>query len=103
MATFDTDSKLVEGYQYGFSTDVETDEMPKGLNEDIEIGPGTSRTDVITAIWQVRKREIFLFELLERFSRQHNIRDLYPAFIIQFYKMIPVKIIPRKKNISYGF
>ena len=35
MATFDTDSKLVEGYQYGFSTDVETDEMPKGLNEDI--------------------------------------------------------------------
>ena len=35
MATFDTDSKLVEGYQYGFSTDVETDEMPKGLNEEI--------------------------------------------------------------------
>ncbi len=49
----------------------------QGLNEDIEINPGTSRTDVITAIWQVRKREIFLFELLERFSRQHNIRDLY--------------------------
>ncbi|HMP74828.1 MAG TPA: Fe-S cluster assembly protein SufB [Kiritimatiellia bacterium] len=31
----ETDSKLVREYQYGFVTDVLTDELPKGLNEDI--------------------------------------------------------------------
>ena len=31
----ETDSKLVREYQYGFVTDVPTDELPKGLNEDI--------------------------------------------------------------------
>jgi len=35
MATFDTDSKLVEDYKYGFSTEIETDVIAKGLNEDI--------------------------------------------------------------------
>jgi two-component sensor histidine kinase/N-acetylglutamate synthase-like GNAT family acetyltransferase len=49
----------------------------QGLQEDIEISDTSDRTDVITAIWRVRKKEIFIFELLERFSRLHNIRDLY--------------------------
>ncbi|MCS6771259.1 MAG: Fe-S cluster assembly protein SufB [Kiritimatiellae bacterium] len=31
----ETDSKLVQEYQYGFVTDIPTDELPKGLNEDI--------------------------------------------------------------------
>ena len=34
MPTFDTDSKLIQEYQYGFETLLETDEVPKGLNED---------------------------------------------------------------------
>jgi hypothetical protein len=49
----------------------------QGLYEETEITPETPRTEVITLIWRIRSREIFLFELLERFSRQHNIRDLY--------------------------
>lgn len=49
----------------------------QGLQEDIEITDESPRTDVVTAIWRVRKKEIFLFELLERFSRHHNIRDLF--------------------------
>ncbi len=36
MPELETDSKLVlQEYRYGFVTDVETDELPKGLNEDI--------------------------------------------------------------------
>ncbi len=31
----ETDSKLVQEYRYGFVTDLATDELPKGLNEDI--------------------------------------------------------------------
>ncbi len=31
----ETDSKLVQEYRYGFVTDVATDELPKGLDEDI--------------------------------------------------------------------
>lgn len=35
MPEFDTDSKLVNEYQYGFYTEIEQETLPKGLNEDI--------------------------------------------------------------------
>jgi len=35
MPELETDSKLVQDYQYGFVTDIETDALGKGLNEDI--------------------------------------------------------------------
>ena len=35
MPEFETDSSLVEDYKYGFYTDIETDTIPKGLNEDV--------------------------------------------------------------------
>ncbi len=35
MSKFETDSKLVQEYQYGFETLVESDTFPKGLNEDV--------------------------------------------------------------------
>ena len=31
----ETDSKLVQEYQYGFVTEIDTDELPKGLHEDM--------------------------------------------------------------------
>ena len=34
MPKLETDSKLVEGYRYGFVTDVQEDTVPKGLSED---------------------------------------------------------------------
>jgi Fe-S cluster assembly protein SufB len=34
MPKLETDSKLVESYQYGFVSDVEVDTVPKGLSED---------------------------------------------------------------------
>jgi len=56
----------------------------QGLQEEIEISGESPRTEVITAIWRIRKKEIFLFELLERFSMQHNIRDLYRVVLSYF-------------------
>ncbi|MCK5737371.1 MAG: hypothetical protein KAH21_12875, partial [Spirochaetaceae bacterium] len=56
----------------------------QGLQEEIDINRHSERTEVITAIWRIRKKEIFLFELLERFSRQHNIRDLYRVVLSYF-------------------
>ena len=35
MGTFETDSALAEEYRYGFVTDIETETIPKGLNEDV--------------------------------------------------------------------
>ncbi len=50
--------------------------------------PQTSRTDVITAIWQMRKQELFMFDLLDQFSRRHNIRDLYRIILSYFQNVI---------------
>jgi Fe-S cluster assembly protein SufB len=35
MPELETDSKLIQGYRYGFETVLEQDVFPKGLNEDI--------------------------------------------------------------------
>mgnify|MGYP000424532631 CR=1 FL=1 len=35
MPEFETDSNLVQEYKYGFFTDIETDTIPKGLNEEV--------------------------------------------------------------------
>ena len=51
------------------------------LYKAIPLDKSPSRTDIIAAIWQLRKREIFLFEVLECFSRRHNIRDLYRVIL----------------------
>ncbi len=40
-------------------------------NDDAE------RTDYIASIWQLRKMEIFLFDLILKFSKFHNIRMIY--------------------------
>ena len=31
----ETDSKLVQEYQFGFVTDLATDDLPKGLSEEV--------------------------------------------------------------------
>lgn len=35
MPEFETDSNLVQEYKYGFFTDIESDTIPKGLNEEV--------------------------------------------------------------------
>ena len=56
----------------------------QGLQEEMKISEGMSRTEVIAEIWRVRQKEIFLFELLERFSMHYNIRDLYREVLSYF-------------------
>ncbi len=60
----------------------------QGLAEDIDITEHSTRPDILAAIWRLRKKEIFLFELLERFSRYHNIRDLYRVIFSYWQKSI---------------
>lgn len=55
------------------------------LVETLVIGEKSPRKDVITAIWRLRQKEIFLFELLEGFSRHHNIRNLF-RIILSFWQ-----------------
>lgn len=63
----------------------------QGLAEEIVINSESSRTDIVTAIWRLRKKEIFLYELLERFSRQHNLRDLFRVVLSYWQKSIDEK------------
>jgi len=56
----------------------------QGLEDETRIYNESTRTEVVSAIWRVRKKEIFLFELLERFSHHHNIRDLYRVILTYF-------------------
>ncbi|MDC7241566.1 MAG: GNAT family N-acetyltransferase [Spirochaetales bacterium] len=49
----------------------------KMLWEKAELHEGVSRNAVIASIWQLRKMEIFLFDLLMKFSKFHNIRSIY--------------------------
>ena len=57
----------------------------QGLEDETKVSDMSTRTKIISAIWRVRKKEIFLFELLERFSHHHNIRDLYRVILAYFH------------------
>lgn len=56
----------------------------KRLSESYTINASTSRTEVIAYIWQLRKIEIFLFDLILQFSKYHNIRSIYRTVLSYF-------------------
>ncbi|MFW5712182.1 MAG: histidine kinase, partial [Spirochaetota bacterium] len=60
----------------------------KRLSESYTIGAATSRTEVIAYIWQLRKIEIFLFDLILQFSKYHNIRSIYRVVLSYFMEKI---------------
>jgi N-acetylglutamate synthase-like GNAT family acetyltransferase len=41
----------------------------------------TDRVDVIALIWQLRKMEIFLYDVIGLFSKYHNIREIYRSIL----------------------
>lgn len=49
----------------------------KDLIEIHQIDISTSRTEVIAYIWQLRKMESFLYDVISKFGKDHNIRDIY--------------------------
>jgi len=53
----------------------------QNLWEDYNLDEAENRTDFITYIWQLRKMEIFLFDLILLFSNYHNIRSIYRTIL----------------------
>jgi len=53
-----------------------------GLHESTKITERTPRNAVISIIWQMRKMEIFLFDIIMQFSKFHNMRDVYRQVLI---------------------
>lgn len=51
------------------------------LMDDLQFDSSTERPIVITYIWQMRKMEIFLFDLISQLSKYNNIRDIYRTFL----------------------
>lgn len=47
------------------------------LIEIQKISQDTARTEVIAYIWQLRKMEIFLYDIIVQFGKHHNIREIY--------------------------
>ncbi|MFP4151713.1 MAG: GNAT family N-acetyltransferase [Alkalispirochaeta sp.] len=54
------------------------------LTEDIVPGPETPRQDLIAYVWQTRKIEIFLFDVILHFSAYHNIRTIHRTVLSYF-------------------
>ncbi|MBB6480976.1 GNAT family N-acetyltransferase [Spirochaeta isovalerica] len=53
-----------------------------GLQESTKITGRTPHNAVISVIWQMRKMEIFLFDIIMQFSKFHNMRDVYRQILI---------------------
>jgi len=53
----------------------------KELVEPNLITSATRRTEVISYVWQLRKMEILLFDLILQFSQDHNIRIIYRTIL----------------------
>jgi anti-sigma regulatory factor (Ser/Thr protein kinase) len=93
--TFGADHITVESQRgYGTSWTILLDRPQRGVGrwfsqmerrfhefEDLielqHLDSGTKRMDVIAHIWQLRKMEIFLYDVIALFGKQHNIREIY--------------------------
>lgn len=51
------------------------------LQEKLKLTAETARNDAISYIWQLRKMEIFLFDLIFQFSKYNNIRMIYRGIL----------------------
>jgi len=51
------------------------------LLEERSLSKETNRTDAITYIWQLRKMELFMFDLIFQYSKYHNIRMIYRGIL----------------------
>jgi len=60
----------------------------KTLREYYKITPDSARTRVIVFIWNLRKMEVFLFDVIMLFSNYHNIRMIYRTVLAFFMDAI---------------
>ncbi len=61
----------------------------KGLWENTSLSDNPTRTDTIAYIWQLRKMEIFLFDLILLFSSYQNIRTIYRKILSYIHGNTP--------------
>ncbi len=57
----------------------------QNLIEVSSLYPTTPRSDIIAYIWQIRKMEIFLYDVILQFSHDHNIRTVYRLILSFLY------------------
>ena len=57
----------------------------KDLLVDFNLEKTLKRNEIITYIWQLRKMEIFLFDLILMFSNYNNIRSIYRTYLSFIY------------------
>ena len=79
MHKLETDSKLVQEYRYGFETTIETDELPKGLNEDIVRAISQKKNE---PAWMTEWR-LKAFRRWQTMSEPRWARVTYPAIDYQ--------------------
>jgi len=70
----------------------------KKLTESVRITADSSRNDVITYIWQMRKMEIFLFDLILNFGKYHNIRVIYRTILSFFMGQMRTRAVRSEIN-----
>ncbi len=51
------------------------------LIEMQHIDRDTARTEIIAFIWQLRKMEIFMYDIINQFGKEYNIREIYRSML----------------------
>lgn len=70
----------------------------KNLTEISDITHESPRNEVITYIWQMRKMEIFLFDLILNYGKYHNIRVIYRTILSYFMDQLTEQAIRAEIN-----
>ncbi|HDQ13997.1 MAG TPA: GNAT family N-acetyltransferase [Sediminispirochaeta sp.] len=68
----------------------------KNLSAGQQLTSTTSRTEIISYIWQMRKMEIFLFDMILQFSRYQNIRVIYRTLLSYLMNRISEKQVHKE-------
>lgn len=55
------------------------------FTQQIGVTPQSTRTEIAAFIWQLRKMELFSYDLIYHFSRHNNVRDVFLAVLLYRY------------------
>ncbi len=61
--------------------------------QQIGVTPRSSRTEIAAFIWQLRKMELFSYDLLYHFSRYTNVRDVFQSILLYRYGGRPFEVL----------
>lgn len=55
------------------------------VSQEVAVSAVSTRTQVAVFIWQLRQMEIFSYDLINQFSRNNNVRDIYRNVLLYRY------------------